>query len=183
MRMVTIIPALISLLLASGAAADDPADPRVAEAREALMPFKKNLKEALTTALPKGAATAVSVCSEKAPALAAAASQKGIAVGRATEKPRNPKNAPAAWMKPLLAELAKAPKKEGTYVAATLPDGRLAYAEPIYIQPMCLTCHGEKANLGAEVMQILAERYPADQATGYQDGDFRGIFWATVPKK
>lgn len=183
MRMVTVIPGLMLLLAASGAAAGEPpADPRVDEARKALMPFKKSLKDALTTALPKGAATAVSVCNEKAPELAAAASKEGVEVGRTTYRARNPKNAPAEWMKPLLDQLAQAPKKEGAFAAKTLADGRLAYAEPIYIQPMCLTCHGDAANLGPEVTQILAEKYPADQATGYKDGEFRGIFWVTVPK-
>lgn len=169
-------------MLSSAAHAADapPADPRVDAARNALAPFKKNLTEALVSALPQGAASAVTVCSAKAPQLAAEASKNGIAVGRTSDKPRNPKNAPAAWMQPLLAELAKAPKKEGAFLAKTLPDGRLAYAEPIYIQPMCLTCHGDKRNLDPEVAKILAEKYPGDQATGYKDGEFRGMFWATV---
>lgn len=183
MRMVTVLPGLMLLSLATVAAADAPAaDPRVATAQKALLPFKKNLKEALTTALPKGAASAVSVCNEKAPQLAAAASQDGIEVGRTTARPRNPQNAPADWMKPLLDDLAKAPKKEGVFVSKALPDGRLAYAEPIFVQPMCLTCHGDKADLDPEVTKILAAKYPNDQATGYQEGDFRGIFWVTVPK-
>lgn len=183
MRMITAIPGLMLILVASGASAEaPPADPRIDEARKVLAPFKKHLKEALTSALPKGAAAAVSVCNEKAPQLAAAASKGGIEVGRTTYRTRNPENAPAEWMKPLLDELAQAPKKEGAFAAKTLPDGRLAYAEPIYIQPMCLTCHGAKANLGPDVTKILAEKYPNDQATGYKDGDFRGMFWVTLPK-
>ena len=36
------------------------------------------------------------------------------------------------------------------------------------------------AELDAELKR-LAELYPADQAIGFADGDFRGLFWAVVP--
>lgn len=155
-------------------------DPRIQRAREALAPFKKQLREALVEALPRGSAAAIEVCKKKAPQIAAAFSVNGIELGRTTTKPRNPMNAPADWMKPLLAELERLPRSEGTYLTRILFDGRLAYAEPIYMQGMCSACHGDPASLDEEARALLRKEYPRDKATGYREGDFRGMFWVTV---
>jgi hypothetical protein len=56
----------------------------------------------------------------------------------------------------------------------------VGYAEPIYMQPLCVTCHG--ANLAPDLQKKLDELYPTDQATGYAAGDLRGIFWAELPR-
>ncbi|MCB1124616.1 MAG: DUF3365 domain-containing protein, partial [Verrucomicrobiae bacterium] len=42
------------------------------------------------------------------------------------------------------------------------------------VEPLCLTCHGEK--LAPDVTEALAKNYPGDAATGYQLGDIRGAF-------
>ena len=60
-----------------------------------------------------------------------------------------------------------------------MPGGRLGYLEPIYLQAMCLQCHG--SDLGSGVRERLAELYPEDRATGFAEGDFRGMFWVVVP--
>ena len=39
---------------------------------------------------------------------------------------------------------------------------------------MCLTCHG--SDIDANIAEALAERYPADEATGFATGDLRGVF-------
>ena len=57
--------------------------------------------------------------------------------------------------------------------------GRIGYAEPIFMKPLCVTCHGEA--LAAPVRERIAELYPEDRATGFRVGDFRGLFWAEFP--
>ncbi|HEY5775383.1 MAG TPA: DUF3365 domain-containing protein, partial [Xanthomonadales bacterium] len=42
---------------------------------------------------------------------------------------------------------------------------------------ICLACHG--AALSPEVSRVLDSLYPADRATGYDEGDIRGAFVAT----
>ena len=59
--------------------------------------------------------------------------------------------------------------------AVELADGRHGYAEPIVTQGMCLVCHG--SNIEAGVAARTAELYPEDQATGFAEGDLRGVFW------
>jgi hypothetical protein len=49
------------------------------------------------------------------------------------------------------------------------------------VAPMCVACHGPADRLDPDVQAILLERYPDDQATGYEPGDLRGVVRATVP--
>ena len=49
------------------------------------------------------------------------------------------------------------------------------------MQPLCVTCHG--STLAPDLETKLDELYPNDQARGYVAGDFRGVFWAELPRK
>ncbi len=51
------------------------------------------------------------------------------------------------------------------------------------ISNLCVTCHGPTDALAPDVKQVLATRYPGDQATGYALGDLRGIAWAELPAR
>ncbi|MCA9519257.1 MAG: DUF3365 domain-containing protein [Myxococcales bacterium] len=150
----------------------------VARAQAALGPFKKSLKGALMKGLGEGPGPAIEACRDEAPKLAAAASVGGVVVGRSSEKLRNPANAPRAWVAPLLGELAKAPRAPGLHRAVALEGGGWGYVEPIYVDGMCLGCHG--GSVGEEVGAKLASLYPEDRARGYAEGDFRGVFWVEV---
>jgi hypothetical protein len=44
---------------------------------------------------------------------------------------------------------------------------------------LCLACHGQVSSLDPAVRAVLAERYPADRATGYRAGDLRGAVSVT----
>jgi hypothetical protein len=57
----------------------------------------------------------------------------------------------------------------------------VGYVEPIYVQPLCVTCHG--ATLAPDLQAKIDELYPNDQATGYAAGDLRGVFWAELARK
>lgn len=48
------------------------------------------------------------------------------------------------------------------------------------IAPLCLNCHGDKNMLSEEVSAQLANLYPEDKATGYREGDFRGVIRVSV---
>ena len=120
---------------------------------------------------------AVEACHLAAPGLPAAASSEGVTVGRTSSKLRNPANATKPWMKPLLDEYAAAGPGAPPRVVP-LDGDRVGYVEPIGVQPMCLTCHGE--SLAPEVAAVIAERYPRDEATGYTEGQLRGLFWVEL---
>jgi hypothetical protein len=58
----------------------------------------------------------------------------------------------------------------------------MAVIAPIPTLPLCLTCHGDPKSFSPELKEALGKHYPADQATGFKDGDLRGVFWARVPR-
>lgn len=149
-----------------------------ARAQAALAPFKGGLKSELTSALAKGPDTAIDVCATRAPALATEYSKDGVRVGRSSTKLRNPANAAPAWLVPVMDDLARTPSGSAEHRLVPLSEGRFGYAEPIWVQAPCLTCHGE--NLAPDLDAKLRERYPADVARGFRVGDFRGVFYAEV---
>ena len=150
----------------------------MARGAELLAPFKKNLMQALQSGLHQGPAEAISVCRDKAPAIAAALSVDGVVVGRSSHRLRNPGNAAPEWVAPVI-EAWLAEGAQAAPVVVPLPGKRTGYMEPIVTQPLCLTCHG--SSLDPEVAERIAADYPDDRATGFEVGDLRGVFWAEFP--
>lgn len=156
-------------------------DPRVATAAAAIDEMRKNLKATLQTAVAeKGVVAAIDVCKIEAPKLAEGASDGEVRVGRTALKLRNPNNASEEWVRPILQELAKTPTRTDEPHVLIQEDGSLAYAEPIYTEALCLLCHG--AAIAPEVAAAIDTAYPTDQAKGFAPDQFRGVFWAVVPK-
>lgn len=146
---------------------------------EAVLPLKQSLKGALVSGLEDGPVAAISACRVEAPKLAAEASLGAVKVGRASGKLRNPSNAAKPWMQSILDVYETDPERREPAVVAIDKD-TVGYAEPIFMQPLCVTCHG--ATLAPDLQTKLDELYPNDQATGYAAGDLRGIFWAELPR-
>jgi len=147
---------------------------------EAVLPFKRSLKQALVTGLEDGPVAAVSACRVEAPKLAEAQSKGAIKVGRASQKLRSPSNAPKLWMQKFLEVYEADPERREPGVVL-IDDKTVGYVEPIFMQPLCVTCHG--AELAPDLQASLGELYPDDQAIGYAPGDFRGVFWVELPRK
>ena len=169
---------LLCLLIAATPLPGGACEQDLARGAELLEPFKQQLQGALREGLGRGPAEAIAACRTKAPEIAASLSQGGIRVGRASHRLRNPANAPPAWAEPLLDGYRADPSlRVGR--AVRLDERRRGYVEPIFVQPLCLTCHGE--DLSEPISSRLAELYPEDRAAGYRVGDFRGVFWIEFP--
>jgi hypothetical protein len=166
------------LLVLLAGAPDAAATAAIQPARQALLPFKGALKGALTKAMETSPVAAVEVCSRRAPELAKEHSTASVTVGRAAARRRNPDNAGPAWLEAPMAALAREPSGTDAFRVVALPGGRTGYAEAIWTQPMCLTCHGEA--LSPEVSGAIRAAYPKDAATGFKAGEFRGVFWAEL---
>ena len=172
------IPALITLLalISASASADEPGDAE--RGAELLAPFKANLKQALIEGMQEGPATAIDVCRDKAPQIATWLSTDGVIMGRSSHKLRNPDNTAPEWLTPILANwVEEGVRPESALVE--LPGDRRGYAEPIYTQPLCLTCHG--SDIAPEIAERIAASYPDDDATGFSVDELRGVFWVEFP--
>lgn len=163
--------------LALGAAASDD-DPVMRRGAELLAPFKRDLKQALGEGLARGPVEAVAACQLRAPEIASALSQADVRVGRSSHRLRNPRNAPPAWVEPILDAYVE-DAAQRTPRTAQLGYGRTGYVEPIALGPMCVTCHGE--TLAPAVADRIERLYPQDRAVGFAVGDLRGVFWVEFP--
>jgi hypothetical protein len=169
---------LLFLLIAATPLLSGVSEQDLARGAELLQPFKQQLQSALRDGLARGPAEAITACRTRAPEIAAALSEAGIRVGRTSQRLRNPANAPPEWAEPLLDAYRGDPSvRAGRAVA--LDEDRRGYVEPIFVQPPCLTCHGE--NLPESISSRLSQLYPEDRAVGYRVGDLRGVFWVEFP--
>lgn len=167
---------LLTLLLSPAAIAND----FDTEAPALAQRLKQSLVQNLTQKMTKdGAVAAVEFCHTEVKPIAKAAAGADLTkyeFGRTSHKIRNPQNQAQDWMRPYLERFqnstAKAPGKPEIH---TFSDGKKAYLEALYVGPQCLTCHGEA--VGGALKQKISKLYPADQATGFKLGEFRGLVW------
>ncbi len=152
---------------------------QVQQAQAVLQPLKEQLRDALLDALEAGGpVNAIQVCRLEAPGIAAAQSTGGVRVGRTSHRLRNPANAPAPWMEPLLGAYLEDPAGAAPR-AVRIDEATVGYVEPIRLQAMCLTCHGPSVD--PSLLEEIRRLYPEDRATGFQVDELRGMFWVTLP--
>lgn len=156
----------------------------MAKAQGIVGQFQTALSGELQAAMRAGGPIqAVEVCSTEADIIAQSLSkQHGVEVKRVSNKPRNPKNSPTAVDKAVLewfenkiaadtnaADISKPYSEIKEYA-----NERLIYHQAIFIQPICLTCHGE--SVSPELKSKISQIYPNDLATGYKLNELRGAF-------
>ena len=165
---------LAAAVVAAASACGAPPDDAAALARAKA--FQQALKQELMAAMAEGGPVrAVAVCSERAQALAQAASTDGWRLRRVGTKTRNITNSPSK---------ADGEAFDRLLADATAPFVRMAgdgdgdvhwrHYVPLRVEAACLLCHGQKAGMSSELQQALAARYPQDDAVGYALGDLRG---------
>ena len=131
------------------------------------------LQEVLKT---QGPEKAIAVCQNEAPGMAEKVGQSnGVRIGRTSTKLRNPSNRVPRWAESLVAAKVAEPR----FIPA--PDGGLQALLPIRLGQTCLVCHGPEKDIAPTVRMALQQKYPQDQATGYQAGELLGWFWVEVP--
>lgn len=177
--MRTFIP-LLSLLFAFQATAQEA---WLTEARKVALSVPPKLLQVLTDEIAKGGpASAVEVCSDKAPKMARAASEEtGWNIRRVSLRNRHPKAVPDAWESAALEEFdrrAAAGESAATLEkwTSTMNGERIEtrYIRALPVQQICLACHGSPETIAPEVRTQLQLRYPHDKATGYSIGQIRG---------
>lgn len=154
-------------------------DAQIAKAELAIGEFQKALKRELMTAIAeKGAAAAIHVCNEKAPAIARElSSQHELGLRRTSLRWRNPANEPTAEEMVALLEFERK-KNEGVELSSLnttiLTQEGLRHLMAIPMKGMCAVCHG--TNVDPKLYQTIKSYYPDDKATGFKEGDIRGAF-------
>ncbi len=122
-----------------------------------------------------GTDSAVAFCNIKALQVTDSLSQAFQAeIKRTSHKIRNPENKPdSIEMIYIQKYLGKQPEDP---VAVDMGQ-KVYFFAPIWLAQPCLQCHGNpEVDIKPEVLQKIKEKYPYDQATGFEVGDLRGIW-------
>ena len=141
---------------------------------------KSKMKEDPTGALAMG------FCSTKAQEVTEEVNNKlpdYASVRRTALKVRNPQNAPDTTDTEVMQAYQKAIKAgkfspKDIKVVETKESYRVY--KPLVTKAMCLKCHG--ANISDDIKAVLKKVYPKDQATGFKEGDLRGVIVAEIKK-
>jgi hypothetical protein len=156
--------------------------------QEILMSLKSELQSAIAEG---GFEKAIAVCNLKAMPLTKIvedATGKNIRIKRTTNLFRNPLNAPDRFEKKALEHfeglIAQNIPLPETYIQkVTSGDSTYFYFyKPLKMETMCLGCHGKPENIDQEILSQLVKLYPEDKATGYTEGDFRGLVSVRIPE-
>lgn len=127
-----------------------------------------------------GPAGAIAYCQAVAnPLLDSLAQARQATIRRTSLKIRNPQDAPDSLEQQALLQYAnRVDRQEALAPEVKLIDGQtVAFYAPIKVQPQCLACHGEPGKtLNPVAEKALHSTYPQDQALGYRDGDWRGLW-------
>lgn len=179
---------LAALLCSSLAHAND--DALVAETKKTAMGIPPKLLAMLQAEIEKGNfSSAIDACADKAPKMAAAASQStGWSIRRVSLKNRNPKATPDAWERDALLDFdsrvaaGESPATLEKVEFVNEGDTRtLRYIKALPTQGLCLSCHGAPERISPEVKAQIAKNYPNDLAVGYREGQVRGALTIKRP--
>ena len=103
-----------------------------------------------------------------------------VTIRRTSFNARNPQNRPTDSEKEVLIGFANAHKagEKSDPVIRETDQGEKIYYQPIYIpNALCLNCHGNPGvSMSQEDYDFIQSLYPEDAATGYQEGDLRGMW-------
>jgi len=103
-------------------------------------------------------------------------------IKRTSLKIRNPKNKPSEEDTEILKKFVSQ-VESNTVLEPILQkdkDKRIVFFSPIIMQKQCLACHGSpNLELAVRTDSIIKSYYPEDQATGFKEGELRGMWKIT----
>lgn len=150
----------------------------MANGKEIAMAVGKSLVGEVQKAMSEGGVErAINYCKVNAlPITDSLAAMHNVSIKRTSLKTRNPLNAPSDLEREMLNKMAlmENPAPE----LAAVKNGGHVYFHPIPLQAFCQTCHGIPGEtMQVETDSLIKVHYPEDKATGFSEGDLRGM-WA-----
>lgn len=103
-------------------------------------------------------------------------------IKRASHNFRNPQNKPTKNEQEIIEKYQKdlANKAVLEPIVKIKKSSKIEYFSPIILQSKCLACHGTLGNeVSKQTDSLIKSYYPGDLATGFKEGDLRGIWKIT----
>lgn len=192
LRILLALP-LVILLTVSCQQNDLKVEQPPADEVEFIAPLGKKIAASLFTTLKGelkaamengGVENAITVCNLKALELTdsvALSTSFHVSIKRTSNKLRNPKNAPDEVEQlalDLYNEFVESREELPEFYIQKISRNRNVeynFYKPMKMESLCLLCHGDQGTLAPSATKLLGNFYPEDKATGYKEGDFRGL--------
>ncbi|RFC55336.1 Tll0287-like domain-containing protein [Brumimicrobium aurantiacum] len=142
----------------------------------------KNLIGALSK---QGSIGALEFCNIQAIPLTDSMQNKmGVKISRISDQPRNQDNKASeqelAIIKDFKSQIASGKIAPEISPVLIEEENKVRFYAPIVTNAMCLQCHGVKeTDIKPETLEMIAELYPQDKATGYKSNEVRGV-WSII---
>lgn len=137
------------------------------------------LSNVMTAMKAGGPVNAVSFCNIHAmPLTDSLAGEYKCVIQRVTDKYRNTANKLTEADSDIFVKIGSSNPMKPVLVSE---NGQIVYYKPIKIaMPACLSCHGSTGKeIELKTLEIITQKYPNDMATGYKEGDLRGLWKIT----
>lgn len=141
------------------------------------------LTNVMTAMKAGGPVSAVTFCNVQAMPLTDSLSDEyNCLIQRVSDKYRNPVNILSESDLEIWETVSSSNSMKPVLISE---NGHPVYYKPIKIaMPACLTCHGTAGKeIDIKTLEIIKEKYPDDLATGYKEGDLRGLWKITFLKE
>ena len=145
--------------------------------------FKALSSELMVQMKAGGPSLAIPFCNQKAAPLTAELSKKyDVVIKRTSDQLRSCENEPSEREIEIIMNYQQliSEKKELTHKVEIDATNKKHFYAPIIMKANCLVCHGKlNETLTVQTDSIIKTLYPFDIATGYNEGDLRGIWSIT----
>lgn len=148
--------------------------------KEIVMHTRDTLSSVLMSKMKEGGiSNAIGFCNLRAISTTGTMEDRyDVTIKRTSSKFRNPNNKPTALEAEMLATFKSEINNGEVSKPRIRKDGdKSHYFSPILVEKKCLACHGKlDQELSAVTDSIIKSKYPNDLATGYSEGDLRGMW-------
>lgn len=144
--------------------------------------LRKTLQKAISE---RGLPGAVEFCNTAALDLTRTYAAKEIQIKRTSDKIRNPVNTPDEMENDVIKTYLNQKEENKQLTAIIKQDlkGNQHYFKPIFVQSMCLNCHGTKeTQIKPDTWDMIRKKYPNDAGFNYKEGDLRGVWHIVFTK-
>ena len=139
--------------------------------------FKGKIEEIGKT---NGLDEAVNFCHNNAQTLTDSIGKaNNVSMRRASHKLRNSKNKPNIDQLAVINNYLEQQETHKDLIPMVMKDdkGFVHFYAPIKLKKKCLQCHGKPIEqINEKILKIIKTNYPDDKATGFREGELRGIW-------
>ncbi|REE80712.1 uncharacterized protein DUF3365 [Lutibacter oceani] len=187
LKKITILSLFISLISCSSGFSEKEKQEYTIKGKEIAQASFNELSSQLMTQMQAGGpAQAVPFCKEQAaPILAQLSSKYDANIKRSSDLLRSCKIEPTERELEIIYGYKKliSEKKDIQPIVEVDSDNKKHFYAPIIVKTNCLVCHGKvNETMSVKTDSIIKSIYPFDIATGYNEGDLRGVWSITFNK-